>query len=147
MSRIYHSLFDYTPENLFDIVRNASIRGNSLLRIPTDIVKFDDENYEIRLAVSGRNPSDFAVEQDNRVVTIKCDTAKEKVESDDDKHPVYLSSGIMKSAFSMKIMLDELDEYLYVDSVTYKDGILTVKIKKELPENLKPKVFKIEDQR
>jgi len=100
---------------------------------PYDILSTEEDEYEIRFAVAGFKKSDIEVTFANGVLTVKGD-------KDDESTDAYFHKGIANRAFTQTF---PLAEYVEVTSAELEDGILTVKLKRELPEELQPKKIKI----
>jgi len=135
--------FDLTPfyrntvgiDSLFDrITRNIDMAANAGNYPPYDIVKTGDETYEIRLAVAGFRQDDVSVEvKDGQLVIEGAGiSAVEGVE--------YLHHGISSRSF---IRSFSLSDYVEVREAVMKDGILTVRLERVVPEVMKPKKISI----
>ena len=100
---------------------------------PYDILSTEEDEYEIRFAVAGFKKSDIEVTFANGVLTVKGD-------KDDESTDAYFHKGIATRAFTQTF---PLAEYVEVISAEMEDGILTVKLKRDIPEELQPKEIKI----
>jgi len=100
---------------------------------PYDILSTEEDEYEIRFAVAGFKKSDIEVTFANGVLTVKGD-------KDDESTDAYFHKGIATRAFTQTF---PLAEYVEVISAEMEDGILTVKLKRDIPEELQPKKIKI----
>jgi molecular chaperone IbpA len=101
---------------------------------PHNIVKHDDDLFEIALAVAGFSDKDINVKQDRDQLIIESDC----VDLNGDKE--YIHKGIATRSF---IKTFTLAEHIRVEQVALTDGILSVMLKKEIPEEMKPKKFTI----
>tara|TARA_B110000858_G_scaffold197054_1_gene257463 strand:+ start:1395 stop:1847 length:453 start_codon:yes stop_codon:yes gene_type:complete len=101
---------------------------------PHNVVKHDDNRFEIAIAVAGFKEEDLLVEQDQNVLTI----ASKDVDLNGDKE--YIHKGIATRKFDKAFTLGE---YIEVKKVALVDGILSVHLEKNIPEEKKPKTFKI----
>jgi molecular chaperone IbpA len=101
---------------------------------PHNVVEHGEGKYEIALAVAGFNEKDLSVEVEKDVLTI----ASKDVDLNGDKK--YIHKGIATRKFKKTFTLGEFVE---VDSVKLVDGILSVYLEKNIPEEQKPKTFKI----
>jgi len=97
---------------------------------PHNIVKIDDYNYQIELAVAGFKISDIDIEVLKGELTI----SGKRTELSD-KY-TYLHRGIGARSFK-KIV--RLSDSVKVDGATLEDGILTVKLHNIIPEENQPK--------
>ena len=101
---------------------------------PHNVVNHGEDKYEIALAVAGFNEKDLFVEQEENVLTI----ASKDVDLNGDKE--YIHKGIATRKFKKTFTLSE---YVEVESVALVDGILSVYLQKNIPEEKKPKTFTI----
>ena len=138
--------FDLTPfyrstvgiDNLFDrITRNIDMAANAGNYPPYDIIKTGDETYEIRLAVAGftLDMIDIEVRDGQLIVEGHSAGVPEGVD--------YLHHGISNRSF---IRTFQLSDYVEVRDAVMKDGILTVKLERIIPEVMKPKKIAISYQ-
>lgn len=101
---------------------------------PYDILGGEDGEYEIRMALAGFKKSDLSITFQDQVLTVK------SVPKEGDDPGRYFHKGIAAREFTLSF---PLAEYVLVEGATMEDGILTVSLKRELPEELKPKTIKI----
>jgi molecular chaperone IbpA len=97
-------------------------------------VKHDEDEFEIALAVAGFSDKDLSVKQDGDQLIVESDC----VELNGDKE--YLHKGIATRSFIKKFTLAD---HIRVEQVALVDGILSVMLKREVPEEMKPKTFTI----
>jgi len=95
----------------------------------------DDNKYRLELAVAGFSKKDIEVTAQNSTLKI---TAHKKNERKDEKPIVR---GLGQRSFTRVF---QLAPYVEVTDVKLKDGILTIWLEKILPDELKPKILKIE---
>jgi molecular chaperone IbpA len=100
---------------------------------PYDIVGEEEGSYEIRLAIAGFSKDEVDITFKEQVLVI----SGAKAEEDEDK---FFHKGIAARDFKLSF---PLAEYVEVTGAALKDGILTVSLKRELPEDLQPKTIKI----
>lgn len=123
--------------------RLSKIAENSTNFPPYNLVQTSKDQYVIEVAVAGYDPNNISVLYENDVLTVKTkDYGISKIESTDapdvPEFPKVLHRGISKRRFQIKWVLTE---YLVVDSVEYKDGIINIRINYILPESKKAKEF------
>jgi len=135
------SNYDLTPFNrisvgmdsMFDnLLRNMEV-GNSNYP-PYNIVKLGDDHYAIELAVAGFDKGDIDVETHDGQLIVKGET---KLADDRD----FVHQGIGARKFTRSFTLGE---YVEVVSAKSQNGILTVELKREVPESMKPKSIAID---
>ena len=121
-------------DRVFDAVtRLHTVEGGQSSSFPPyNIKKLDAENYEIQIALAGFSKSelDITVEDGNLVVK------GEQEKSEDD----FLHKGIAERNFTRTWAL--ADE-LRVTGSKLKDGVLTISLVHEIPEEKKPTSIEI----
>jgi molecular chaperone IbpA len=100
---------------------------------PYNVKKIDEDNYIVELAIAGYEREDIDV-------TVDKDTLIIKSERENDDKADYLHKGIAGRNFTQTFTLGE---YMIVKSAALDNGLLTVKIERELPESAKPRQIKI----
>jgi molecular chaperone IbpA len=100
---------------------------------PHNIVKENDTDYLIELAVAGFGKDDIVVEQKERSLKITG-----KYES---KGREVVHRGISTRNFERRF---RLSEYVQVAGASFKDGILAVSLKLEIPEEKQPRKINID---
>ena len=100
---------------------------------PYNVKKVDEDNYVVELAVAGYDRDDIDV-------TVDKDTLIIKSERENDDNLEYIHKGIAGRNFTQTFTLGE---YMVVKSASLDNGLLSVKIEREIPEEAKPKTIKI----
>jgi len=137
--------FDLTPfyrstvgiDNLFDrITRNIDMAANTGNYPPYNIVKTGEETYEIQIAAAGFRQDEIDVEvKDGQLLVQGNQTAELRPEVE------YLHHGISNRGF---LRTFQLSDYVEVREAVMKDGILTVRLERVVPEAMKPKKIAIQ---
>lgn len=96
---------------------------------PYNVVKEDDNTFLIEFAVAGFSKRDISVEQEKNALIITG-----SIEEDEDKK--YVHKGIATRSFTRAFALAE---YVEVRSATFEDGILTVKLVRDIPKEEQPR--------
>ena len=102
---------------------------------PHNIAKYDENTYEIQIAVSGFDKDELTVELDQDTLVIKgvhANTEPDMLE--------YIHRGLAARDFNKSFALAE---HIEVGDVRTKNGILYIQLKRIGPESLKPRVLKI----
>jgi len=102
---------------------------------PFNVVKWTEDSYEIQLAVTGFEKDEIAVEVEQSQLTIR---GESKVEGGDET--VYLHRGLATRDFEKTFTLAE---HMEVKGAEIKNGMLMIKIIRNLPESAKPRVIDI----
>jgi molecular chaperone IbpA len=101
---------------------------------PYNVLKHDENSFEIEVAVAGFDREDVTIEVDQNQLVIRGQRTKE----DDTSKYVYrgLAARDFERAFT-------LAEHIIVGDAELTNGILRVKLTREIPEALKPRVISI----
>lgn len=102
---------------------------------PHNIVKIDNYNYVIELAIAGFSKKEVSIALDNNILQIDGEKAE------DDKRE-YLHKGIGTRSFRKTIKLAETVEVLGAEFV---DGILRIALQNVIPESKKARFIDIND--
>ena len=116
-----------------DRFRNASEVAAKQSYPPYDIIKQWDDDYILRLAAAGFSKEDLQITLEDGTLVI----AGEKTEEDTSN---YLHKGIAMRNFTRTFALGE---YMEAISAEMENGVLIINIKREIPEEKKPKQITI----
>ena len=136
--------FDLTPfyrnaigvDRLFDRITQQIDHAAGTNYPPYNIVETGEHTYEVQVAVAGFTQGEVEISVKNGELII----TGEKSEHDLPEGHVYRHQGISARKF---IRTFSLGDYVEVQSATSKDGILTVKLERIVPESAKPKTIAI----
>tara|TARA_B110000503_G_scaffold84518_1_gene128650 strand:+ start:2782 stop:3237 length:456 start_codon:yes stop_codon:yes gene_type:complete len=101
---------------------------------PYNIVKKDENTYELQLAIAGFSFDDLSVEVKDGVLSVTGNKAEE------DTIYEYIHKGISARAF---IRTFTLSDTVVVNGADLKDGILIVALENVIPEEKKPRKIDI----
>ena len=123
----------YTPYSIgFNetFSRLEALAGGSTNYPPYNIVNGSDGRTSLEVALAGFSERDITVETERNVLTVSANKSPEEKERD------YTHRGISYKTFARNWqMADDVE----VENVEFKDGLLTVTLKKELPEKQRRK--------
>lgn len=102
---------------------------------PYNIVKKDQDSYEIIMAVAGFSEADIDITATQNSLEITGTTRDEEAQEVE-----YLHRGIAGRAFSQKF---ELADTIKVVGAAMENGLLTISLKREIPEAMKPRTIAI----
>ena len=103
---------------------------------PYNIVKVDNDNYEIQVAVTGLSQSEIVIKVDGNKLMV---SAEPKADSGD-VSPQYIYKGLSTRSFTKTFTLEQ---YVEVKSAVVKNGLLSIKLQRVLPETMKSRVINI----
>lgn len=112
--------------------RNSSNNSNNYP--PYNILKYNENNYEIEIAVAGFDKDDVSVLVDQDLLIVKGHRSKV------DDTEMYIHRGLATRDFERTF---SLPQYMEVDNVSLTNGILHVKLSVIIPEALKPRQIEI----
>jgi molecular chaperone IbpA len=132
LSPLYRSLvgFDRLAAQLDAAARNEAASGYP----PYNIESIGENEYRIEIAVAGFKPEELNVEVKENLLTV----TGRKAANDDAKQ--YLHRGLAERNFERKF---QLTDYLVVVDADLSNGLLSIALKRELPEALKPRTVEI----
>ena len=105
---------------------------------PYNIIKVDNDHYTLELAVAGYTKEDIEISVEKDLLTVKSKMTITPIESGEETKVIH--QGIAERHWTQQFVLGE---WMSVKEATLKDGLLTIKVEREIPEELKPKTIKI----
>lgn len=102
---------------------------------PYNIVKIDEDHFNIEIAVAGFREGDISVVVEKSNLTIK---GEQKTDIDTDAE--YLYRGISARSFARSFTIAD---HVEVVGATVENGILTVQMERVVPEADKPRLIEI----
>ena len=103
---------------------------------PYNIERTGDDAYRISMAVAGFSESEISIEAHRNVLTVK----GERTEEGKDEGKEVLYRGIAARAFERRF---QLADHVEVEGATLKNGLLHIDLKRNVPEELKPRKIAI----
>ena len=126
-------------DNMFDDLMRVSAQQSSTNYPPYDIVQVNDDEYMISVAVAGFGYDDLAVTKDKKILVIEGKYSRETVENEDSTAK-YLHKGISERSFRREF---QLADHVEITGAHLELGILSIHLKREIPEEAKPKTIAI----
>lgn len=122
-------------DRLFDRIVNQLDHASSNNYPPYNILKHNEDNFEIQIAVAGFGQGDIDVNlHEGQLVVVG--EKKTAVEPD----VIYQHQGISARKF---VRTFSLADYVEVKSAECKDGILSIRLERIVPDSAKPKSIAI----
>ncbi len=100
---------------------------------PYNIIKVNDELHQLEIALAGFKRDEIEVAVERNVLTVKTNRSGTDTRE-------YTHKGLAQRTFARNW---QLSDDAVVENVTYADGLLTLDIRKEIPEAQKRKVLPI----
>lgn len=104
---------------------------------PYDIEALDEQRYAISLAVAGFTRDELDIEVERGVLSVR------GKKSEDKSKRKYLYQGIANRAFERKF---SLADHVEITGAKLTNGLLTIELKHELPEAMKPRRIEINSE-
>jgi molecular chaperone IbpA len=114
--------------------RLDAMSGHNTNYPPYNIVKNDEANYEIEIALAGFKAEEIEVSTEQNILRVTSKVAKRDTER------TYLHKGLSKRSFNNSW---QLADEVRVSSVDFADGLLTISLEKVIPEHQKRTTYTI----
>lgn len=132
---------DFTPlyrstvgfDRLFNMLDNFDRVDSATGFPPYNIEKQDENDYRITLAVAGFSETEIDIE-------VKEQSLKITGRKQNDETTEYLHRGIAGRAFEQTF---QLADHVEVTGAAFENGLLHIDLKRELPEQMKPRKIEI----
>ena len=137
--------FDFAPyrrstvgfDRLFDMLENNSLgQGQQENYPPFDLIKKGENDYCIQLAVAGFRPDEIDITSQQNQLIVSGRKSDESEQKDGD----FIYRGIANRSFERRFALAD---HVQVKGADLKDGLLSIELKREIPEAMKPRKIDI----
>jgi molecular chaperone IbpA len=120
-------------DRMFNLLENASRVQAIDSWPPYDIVKTGEDDYQITMAVAGFSQADLTITHEPNLLVVSGQKAGED-------NAQYLHRGISNRTFERRF---ELADHVKVADANLSNGLLTINLRRELPEAMKPRRIEI----
>ncbi len=124
-------------DTMFDQMERRFANSASNNYPPHNILRLEDNEYAIQLAVTGFSKSEISVTVENNVLIVKGESM-----TTDYAPEQYLHRGLATRDFVKEF---PLAEHIEVVGAQTENGMLTIKLVRNVPESAKPKIIDIVD--
>jgi molecular chaperone IbpA len=136
--------FDFSPlyrstvgfDRLFSKLDSLSQVDAAQSYPPYNIERTGEDAYRITMAVAGFGEEEIAIEAHGNALTVK----GEKLEEQADEGVEVLFRGIAARAFERRF---QIADHVEIKAATLKNGLLYIDLKRNVPEELKPRKIAI----
>ena len=130
---LYRSTIGF--DRLFSMLDNMSPAEGAQSYPPYNIERTGEDAYRITMAVAGFGETEIDIEAHRNVLTVKGEKAEEQSEAND-----FLYRGIAARAFERRF---QLADFVEVNGAQLKNGLLHIDLKRNIPEEMKPRKIAI----
>jgi molecular chaperone IbpA len=130
-SPLYRSVVGF--DRLADLLETATADAATGYP-PYNIERTDENAYRVDIAVAGFRPEELAIEVKENLLTV----TGQQAANDDQRR--FLHRGLAERNFERRF---QLADYVVVTDANLADGLLSISLKRELPEALKPRRIEI----
>ena len=127
-------------DNMFDELMRVSAQQSTTNYPPYNIVQVNEDEYMISVAVAGFGPDNLSVTKDKKFLIIEGTHSVTKLADEDDANYTYLHKGISERHFRREF---QLADHVEISNAHLELGILSIHLKREVPESAKPKAIAI----
>ncbi len=138
--------FDFTPyrrttvgfDRLFDLLETSARTAPVDNYPPFDIERTSEDAYRITIAVAGFKAEEVELTAQHNLLVV---TGRKGESADEGRQ--FVHRGIATRAFERRF---ELADYVQVTGAGLDDGLLTIELKREVPEAMRPRKIAINGQ-
>jgi molecular chaperone IbpA len=135
--------FDFSPfyrstvgfDRLFDRLDSLTAQEAKTYP-PYNIERLDDEAWRVSIAVAGFSKGDISIEAADNSLVIKGG----KPAPTENETRTFLHRGIAERSFELRF---QLGDHVEVRNAELENGLLHIELKREVPENKKPRQIEI----
>jgi molecular chaperone IbpA len=132
-SPLYRSVVGF--DRLAALLDQAAAQDSAAGYPPYNIERTDENAYRIEIAVAGFRDEELSIEVKENLLTV----TGRKAANDDARK--FLHRGLAERNFERRF---QLADYVIVTDAALADGLLSISLKRELPEALKPRTIAIQ---
>jgi molecular chaperone IbpA len=134
--------FDFAPyrrstvgfDRFFDLLETGMRSEAADGYPPFDILRDGEDSYRITLAIAGFRPDEIEIVAQQNLLVVTGKRAQEEAQGD------YLYRGIAARAFERRF---QLADFIEAGEATFDHGLLTIALKRVVPEAMKPRRIEI----
>src|SRR5688572_11595762 len=115
-------------DRVFDLLENASRAQSFDSWPPYDIARSSEDSYRITMAVAGFSENELTITHQLNQLIVSGNQPETEGE--------YLHRGIAGSSFERRF---QLADHVKVERADLKNGLLTISLVREVPEEMKPR--------
>ena len=140
--------YDFSPlfrstvgfDRMFDLLQHAAHGGVDENYPPYDIERTGEDSYRVTLAVAGFKPDDLNVVAQQNMLVVTGERRSRAEANGGEQQRQVLHRGIAGRSFERRF---ELADHVKVASADLADGLLTIELKREIPEAMRPRRIEV----
>jgi molecular chaperone IbpA len=125
-------------DNMFDELLRVNAQQSNNNYPPYNIVQINDDEFMIGIAVAGFGHDNLTVTKEKNFLIIEGNHALNNIGTD--AEPTYLHKGISERNFRREF---QLADHVEITNAHLELGILSIHLKREVPDSAKPKTIAI----
>jgi molecular chaperone IbpA len=138
--------FDFSPlfrstvgfDRMFNMLQHSMRGGAEENYPPYDIERTGEDSYRVTLAVAGFRPDELTVTAQQNTLVVSGERRGHGDDSEQQRQTLY--RGIAGRSFERRF---ELADHVKVVGANLADGLLTIELKREVPEAMRPRRIEI----
>ena len=124
-------------DRMADMLSNAArVDSNGYPPYNIESLGQDEDRYRITMAVAGFSPDEIDIVTERNTLTV----TGAKKESEEQNEGEFLYRGIATRSFERRF---QLADHVEVEGANLENGLLHIELKRELPEQMKPRKIEI----
>lgn len=135
LSPLYRSAIGF--DRLADLLSSAARTDANAGYPPYNVAVLAENQYRITMAVAGFSDTELSIETEQNTLTVSGRQADVRAADE----PEYLYRGIATRAFERRF---QLADHVEVSDAHLENGLLHINLKRELPEQMKPRKINIQ---
>jgi len=124
-------------DHVWSEIERLSDMADNKLYPPHNVVKHTETQFSVELALAGYSKDALTVEVKEGILVV---TGDGRPTLDDEVDREYLHRGISAKKFTRTF---RLSEHVVVEGADFKDGLLVIDLKVEIPEEKRPRTIPI----
>ena len=140
--------YDFSPlfrstvgfDRMFDLLQHATRGGVDENYPPYDIERTGEDSYRVTLAVAGFKPDDLNVVAQQNMLVVTGERRSRAEANGGEQQRQVLHRGIAGRSFERRF---ELADHVKVAGADLADGLLTIELKREIPEAMRPRRIEV----
>ena len=140
--------YDFSPlfrstvgfDRMFDLLQHAAHGGVDENYPPYDIERTGEDSYRVTLAVAGFKSDDLNVVAQQNMLVVTGERRSRTEANGGEQQRQVLHRGIAGRSFERRF---ELADHVKVASADLADGLLTIELKREIPEAMRPRRIEV----